>query len=148
MSLMHYICLISIRDTLTHLKWLLDEVGEHPDLATLDPTRLIERHLRMLLMNEFFADTHIRTVLMKYLPIDQVTLIEETLHDRLLYDVRQYMNMDEDVSVVEVTCKYDGDLYIVIEEREVIRRMATDFEDGEYGRHQIEDEMIIKTFLD
>jgi hypothetical protein len=127
---------------------MLDEVGQHPDLVTLDCSRLIERHLRLILMGERYVDTHIRTVLSQYLPEADVLEIEETIHDCLLFDIHRFMSMDEDTSVVEITCKWDGDLYIVVEEREVIRRMVDDFDAAEYGRYQIEDESIAKMYCD
>lgn len=145
---MHYAYILSVRETLARLRWMLDDVGSHPDLAVLDLTRLIERHLRLLLMGEQYADMSVRATLSKYLPPEAVTPIEETLHDCLLFDVQQFMSLEEDCSVVEVTCKWDGDLYLVVEEREVVRRMVDDFNSQEFGRYQIEDECIAKMFCD
>lgn len=150
MELMHYVCLISVRDTMARLRWMLDELGDDPKLAVLDVSRLVERHIRLLLMGENFADTHIRTVLSQYLSQDIVDLIEDTIHDRLLFDVRRFMTliMDEDTAIVDVACKWNGDLYVVVEEREVIRRMVDDYNASEYGRHQIEDESVVKMYCD
>lgn len=147
---MHYICLITVRDTLACLRWMLDEYGDHPDLAVLDISRIVERHVRLLLMGERFVDTHIRTVLSKYLSPSDLGLVEDTIHDRLLFDVRRFMTliMDEDTAIVDVTCKWNGDLYVVVEEREVIRRMVEDYNATEYGRHQIEDESVVKMYCD
>jgi hypothetical protein len=148
MTLMHYVYLLSVRNTLGRLRWLLDEVGEHPDLVTLDCSLLIQRHLRLILMGERYVDTHIRTTLSNYLSEDALNLVEETIHDCLLFDVNRFLSMDEDTAVVDVTCKWDGDLYIVVEEREIVRRMIDDFDSTEYGRYQIEDESIAKMYCD
>jgi hypothetical protein len=148
MTLMHYVYLLSVRNTLGRLRWLLDEVGEHPDLVTLDCSLLIQRHLRLILMGERYVDTHIRTTLSNYLSEDALNLVEETIHDCLLFDVNRFLSMDEDNAVVDVTCKWDGDLYIVVEEREIVRRMIDDFDSTEYGRYQIEDESIAKMYCD
>jgi hypothetical protein len=99
-------------------------------------------------MGERYVDTHIRTTLSNYLSEDALNLVEETIHDCLLFDVNRFLSMDEDNAVVDVTCKWDGDLYIVVEEREIVRRMIDDFDSTEYGRYQIEDESIAKMYCD
>lgn len=148
MTLMHYIQIVSVRETLERLRWLLEEDQTNPNIIRIDLSRLLERHLKLLLMGENYIGMRIRDTLVKYISQPAAEEMEEIIHDSLLFDVRGYLTLDEDVAVVELTVGHNGDLHMVIEEREVIRRMVDDFDNREYGRHQIEEESVVKMYCD
>lgn len=151
----HQIHLLDLYPTLARLRYLVDEECAHPNAVTLDLALLLQRYLKSLVMNEFVPGYRIRDVLAPLIKCDRFGLptpealstaadIEDQIHDELLMITRVFLTLDESEQVIEILVANNGDTQIIVEEREVLRWMAENQSDREYGQCDVEEHALQK----
>lgn len=153
----HQIHMLDLYHTSMRLRFLIDEECTHPNAFLLDINTLIQRYLRLLLMNEFYPGHRFRDVLAPLIQRDNIgkptqhaivvaTNIEEEIHDELLILTHVFLTLDESEKVVDVQVTPEGDAHIIVEERDLIQRQVDGVNDIEFGEFDAEEHALQKMF--
>lgn len=153
----YQIHLINMMLVLQRLSYLMDEYCTHVDSVRVRPETVLQRYLRYLLLHEMYDNPRIRDVFIRFMSRDKHNMlipenvslassIEDELHDEILMHIRPYLSMGNDESVVDLQVMETGDVHLVVEERETIRRVTDQVNDVDYGQYDVEDHAFQKMY--